>query len=64
MATLPNARVHVRAALEAPGAGVIVLDIGVCHLAVLCDVDELRELGADASRLAAAVGDMHGRGTA
>ncbi len=62
--TLPNARVHVRAAIEAPGAGVIVLDMGVCRFAVLCDIDELRGLGADASRIANAVGDMHGRGTA
>lgn len=62
--TLPNARVHVRAAIEAPGAGVIVLDMGVCRLAVLCDIDELRELGADASRIANAVGDMQGKGTA
>ncbi len=64
VAPLQNARVYVRAAVEAPGAGVIVLDMGVCRLAVLCDIDELRELGADASRLAAAVGDMHGKGTA
>lgn len=62
--TLPHARVYVRAAVEAPGAGVIVLDMGVCRLAVLCDIDELRELGADASRLAAVVRDMHGKGTA
>ena len=64
VATLPNARVHVRAAVEAPGAGVIVLDMGVCGFAVLCDIDELRELGADASHIANAVGDMQGKGTA
>ena len=64
VATLPHARVYVRAAVEAPGAGAIVLDMGVCRLAVLCEIDELCGLGADASRLAAAIRDMHGTGTA
>ena len=64
VATLPNARVYARAAVEAPGAGVIILDIGGCRFAVLCDIDEFRKLGADARRIADAVGDMQGKGTA
>jgi len=52
---LPLARVYVRAAVETPGAGQIIVDMGVCRFAVPCDSGELRALAAEAIRIADAV---------